>query len=131
MSGTRLRVRSPQRWVGRLHCTLDLALGLWSVTDNDSVNGTLLRRDGGTRRLLGRRQLRHGDRLLILGEMTPEGEPSYWELTFIDPHVTGPAPLSGPTAGPYLRYDWARPRILETVTRIGYRLRVSPDRGAD
>lgn len=107
----------PQRWVGRLHCTLDLDRGTWSVTDNASVNGTLLRREGDVRRLDGREALRHGDRLLIVGDMTPEGETSYWELTFIDPHTTRQAPVGtpveGPAAGPSLRYDW--------VTAIAYR----------
>jgi hypothetical protein len=99
----------PQRWVGRLHCTLDCELGVWSVTDNASVNGTLLRRDGEVRRLQARQQLRHGDQLLIMGDMTPEGETSYWELTFIDPHVTRPAPVelaAHHPVVPFLRYDW-------------------------
>jgi hypothetical protein len=107
----------PQRWVGRLHCTLDLDLGTWSVTDNASVNGTLLRRDGKVRRFDGREALRHGDHLLIVGDMTAEGETSYWELTFIDPHTTRQAPVGAPveelSSGAALRYDW--------VTAIAYR----------
>ncbi|RKN36529.1 FHA domain-containing protein [Micromonospora musae] len=105
----------PQRWVGRLHCTLDVVDGGWSVTDNASVNGTLLRTLGGrTERLVGRRRLRHGDTLLVLGDMSPEGEPLYWELTLLDPHTTQPAPFEPPPAvpvrGPSLRYDWVEAR---------------------
>ena len=37
-----------QRWVGRLHCTLDFSDGMWTVTDNASVNGTLLRHGNNT-----------------------------------------------------------------------------------
>ncbi|MEJ2885439.1 FHA domain-containing protein [Actinomycetospora aeridis] len=100
----------PQRWVGRVHCTLDLDDGLWSVADNGSVNGTLLRHDGTTRRLEGRRRVQHGDAVLILGDMDAAGEPVYWELTFLDPHTTQPAPFGPPPAvavrTPCLRYDW-------------------------
>ncbi|MFI6498928.1 FHA domain-containing protein [Nonomuraea typhae] len=104
----------PQRWVGRSHCTLDLADGIWSVTDNASVNGTLLRHGTCTERLQGRKRLQHGDVILILGDMTSDGEPQYWELTFLDPHTTQPAPFEPPVdvlpAGPCLRYDWVAAR---------------------
>ncbi|MGO1054716.1 hypothetical protein [Crossiella sp. CA198] len=43
--------------------------------------------------------------------------------------TSGPVTLGRGSPGP--EPDPARPRILETVTRIGYRPRVSPDRGAD
>lgn len=104
----------PQRWVGRLHCTLDFADGMWSVTDNASVNGTLLRHGDCTERLQGRKRLQHGDMILILGDMTSDGEPQYWELTFLDPHTTQPAPFEPPIdvlpVGPCLRYDWVGAR---------------------
>lgn len=103
----------PQRWVGRLHCTLDFADGMWSVTDNASVNGTLLRHGDTTERLQSRKRILHGDTLLILGDMTPAGAPLYWELTFLDPHTTQPAPLESPEVrhtGPCLRYDWVEAR---------------------
>ncbi|AOS64581.1 FHA domain-containing protein [Actinoalloteichus hymeniacidonis] len=100
----------PQRWVGRLHCTLDYDGGLWWVTDNSSVNGTLVRQNGRTERLRGRRRLHHGDVLLVLGDMTPDGAPLYWELIFLDPHTTRQAPFGLPAetadSGPSLRYDW-------------------------
>ncbi|GAA3758533.1 hypothetical protein GCM10022225_49910 [Plantactinospora mayteni] len=109
----------PQRWVGRLHCTLDLSDGGWTVTDNASVNGTLLRSlDGRTDRLVGSRRLRHGDALLILGDMSPDGEPLYWELTLLDPHTTQAAPFESPSAaprrGPCLRYDWVAARAYRS-----------------
>lgn len=108
----------PQRWVGRLHCTLDFADGMWSVTDNASVNGTLLRHGDTTERLMGRKRIQHGDVLLILGDMTPAGEPQYWELTFLDPHTTRPAPFGPPTdvrhTGSCLRYDWVEARAYRS-----------------
>ncbi|MGH3242432.1 MAG: FHA domain-containing protein [Spirillospora sp.] len=104
----------PQRWVGRLHCTLDLSGGMWSVTDNASVNGTLLRHGGQTERMEGRKRLQHRDVILILGDMSADGDPQYWELTFLDPHTTQPAPFEPPAdvlpLGPYLRYDWVGAR---------------------
>ncbi|MGX7672317.1 FHA domain-containing protein [Plantactinospora sp. DSM 117369] len=105
----------PQRWVGRLHCTLDSRDGGWTVTDNASVNGTLLRSlSGRTERLVGSCRLRHGDALLILGDMSPDGEPLYWELTLLDPHTTQAAPFEPapavPNRGPCLRYDWVAAR---------------------
>jgi predicted component of type VI protein secretion system len=100
--------------VGRLHCSLDLVDGLWTVTDNNSVNGTLLRIGETTERLVGRRRIQHGDMIRILGDMTPAGDPLYWELTFLDPHTTLPAPLGASLpvtqTGPCLRYDWVAAR---------------------
>ncbi|MDQ3153013.1 MAG: FHA domain-containing protein [Actinomycetota bacterium] len=112
----------PQRWVGRLHCTLDFTDGMWSVTDNASVNGTLLRHGNATTRLEARKRIQHGDAILILGDMAPEGQPLYWELTFLDPHTTQPAPFGPPadvrSTGPCLRYDWvgARAYVCEGGT---------------
>jgi DNA-binding winged helix-turn-helix (wHTH) protein len=117
----------PQRWVGRLHCILELDLGLWYATDNASVNGTLLRRDGTASPLRRREALRHGDELLILADMGPDGETSYWTLTFLDPHSTNQAPAGQPPGaaspadqGPSLRYDW--------VTATAYRSENGLDR---
>ncbi|MBE1593325.1 FHA domain-containing protein [Nonomuraea angiospora] len=112
----------PQRWVGRLHCTLDFADGMWSVTDNASVNGTLLRHGDVTERLQGRKRVQHGDKLLILGDMTADGEPLYWELTFLDPHTTQPAPFGPPSevrhTGPGLRYDWVAARAYRVENGV-------------
>lgn len=109
----------PQRWVGRLHCSLDLVEGMWMVTDNASVNGTLLRSRETTERLLGRRRIQHGDVILILGDMTPDGEPLYWQLLFLDPHTTQQAPAGAlpppPRSVPSLRYDWVSARAYRIV----------------
>lgn len=112
----------PQRWVGRLHCTLEHADGLWSVADNASVNGTLLRSAAGVHRLDGRKRIQHGDTIMIVGDMGRDGRPLYWALTFLDPHTTQPAPFESPAdvagTGPCLRYDWVAAsarRVLDGV----------------
>jgi len=106
-----------QRWVSRVHCTLDSRDGVWMVADNASTNGTLLRKGDDTRHLDAPRRIQHGDMILILGEMSADAEPLYWELTFLDPHTTRRAPhgvpAPGPAAGLSLRYDW--------VAAIAYR----------
>jgi len=105
-----------QRWMGRLHCTLEFDDGMWSVMDNGSVNGTLLRHGDTTYRIEGRKRIQHGDAILILGDLTPDDQPLYWELTFQDPHTTQPAPLEPPgdlpAHGPCLRYDWVAARAF-------------------
>lgn len=97
----------PQRWIGRVHCTFEIVDGAWTVTDNASVNGTLLRRKGQTTRLAGRTRLVHGDILLVLGDMTADGLSLYWQLTLLDPHTTQPGPDTGTLPpGPCVSYDW-------------------------
>lgn len=116
----------PQRWVGRLHCTLESHAGVWSVSDNATVNGTLLRRRGVTNHVVGRVRLQHGDTICILGDMTAEGQPLFWQLTLIDPFTTQPAPFDPPAqvahAEPCLEYDWVEARVYrragETRTEI-------------
>lgn len=100
----------PQRWVGRVHCTLEIVGGMWTVCDNASLNGTLLRHGGAVTRLEGRRRIQHGDTILVPGGFAPDREPRYWELIFLDPHSTRPGPFGAPAEvvvpGPRLRYDW-------------------------
>src|SRR5215469_11923103 len=84
----------PQRLVSRLHCVVEYGDGVWSVTDNASDNGTLLRRTGETTRVFGRIELQHADSLLILGDISEDGEPRYWKLKFDDPFRTNPAPVT-------------------------------------
>ena len=105
----------PQRWVGRVHCTLESAGGIWTLSDNATVNGTLLVRRGVTERVVGRVRLQHGDRILILGDITAEGHPLYWRLTVVDPFTTQPAPFDRPvllpSPEPCLEYDWIEARV--------------------
>jgi len=106
----------PQRLVSRVHCVVEQVEGSWTVTDNASHNGTLLRRAGETVRVLGTSELRHGDTILVLGHITEDGQAEYWRLTFDDPfrtvsglsHLVPPAPRPDP----YLVYDWVQMRVI-------------------
>lgn len=136
----------PQGWVSRLHCILDLRHGRWWVTDHSS-NGTLLRRDTSdpeVRPVRGRELLEHGDTLLVLGDMAARGGGlpgveavacGHGELITAlwgtpDEWPPGRCPdrtdLAGVVRAVRLRLepDPARPRVLETVPSIGYRLYV-------
>lgn len=105
----------PHRLVSRVHCTVEHTDGVWTVTDNASDNGTVLRRGGTMTRLLGTTGLRHGDAVLIIGDITPVGEPRYWKLTFDDPFRTEAAPVAVPVpagdTAPHLTYDWLQMKV--------------------
>lgn len=115
----------PQGWISRLHCILDLEHGQWWVTDH-ARNGTLLRPcapGGEVRPLRGRELLRHGDTLLVLGDMRDpaagEEELLYWRLTYVDAHATRPAPRrrdapEGEASRPGIRYDVVGSRVYRT-----------------
>jgi DNA-binding response OmpR family regulator len=108
----------PHRLVSRVHCIVEHADGVWTVTDNASDNGTTLRRGGKLTRILGTAGLRHGDTVLILGDITPTGEPRYWKLTFDDPFRTEAAPIAPPPtqesddSAPHLTYDWLQMKVF-------------------
>ncbi|GAA3867372.1 FHA domain-containing protein [Streptomyces sedi] len=112
----------PQGWVSRLHCILDLEYGHWWVTDH-ARNGTLLQPadpGGEIRALRGREPLRHGDTLLVLGDMVSEEELLYWRLTYVDAHATRPAPprhadgWDGERERAAVRYDVVGSRVYRT-----------------
>lgn len=98
----------PYRMVSRVHCIIEYRDGSWNVTDNASDNGTLLRRHGTAQRVLGTAGLQHGDSVLILGDVTADGQALYWKLAFDDPFRTQPHPglLPSPDRAPHLEYDW-------------------------
>jgi DNA-binding response OmpR family regulator len=106
----------PHRLVSRVHCVVAHTEGAWTVTDNASDNGTILRRGGALSPVVGTAPLRHGDGILIIGDITPTGEPRYWRLTFDDPFRTEQAPLDvlsrteDPT--PHLTYDWLQMKVF-------------------
>ncbi|NUT46542.1 MAG: FHA domain-containing protein [Saccharothrix sp.] len=103
----------PHRLVSRVHCVLEYVDGAWSVIDNASANGTVLRRSGVLTRVFGATTLRHADTVLILGDFTDTGEPRHWRLKFDDPFRTQPAPVgvTSAVAAPYLDYDWIQMKV--------------------
>lgn len=106
----------PQRLVSRVHCVVEFGDGSWTITDNASHNGTMLRRGEETVRVLGTSDLGHGDTILILGGITDDGQPQYWKLVFDDPFrtVSGLSHLvpAAPRPEPYLVYDWIQMRVV-------------------
>ncbi|MBA8922828.1 hypothetical protein BC739_000025 [Kutzneria viridogrisea] len=108
-----------QRLVSRVHCVLDHRDGCWTLTDNASANGTLLRRNGEVTRVLGSAELRHGDSVLILGDISEDGKPGYWKLKFDDPFRTQVAPTDMPQptaeAAPHLTYDWIQFKVFRVT----------------
>jgi len=101
----------PQQLISRkVHCAIERGSDGWWVMDNGSVNRTFLRRIGVTEMVIGRALLKDGDGILILGRLSENGEPSYWELVFRDPMGTRPASHVQPAA--YLEYDWIGARLF-------------------
>lgn len=107
----------PQRRVGRLHCMFERAAGQWYLTDNATLNGTLLRRHDETVRVEGRVRLRDLDEILILREITEKGEPLRWKLRFLDRYETVGAEVGEvldelALARSYLEYDWVQLKLF-------------------
>jgi len=100
----------PQQLVTRMaHCSIERLAGGWWVIDNGSVNKTFLRIAETVKIVEGRASLSDGDAILILGKLTDEGKPLYWELRFRDPMKTFRAEVAPRLA--YLEYDWIQARL--------------------
>jgi DNA-binding winged helix-turn-helix (wHTH) protein len=103
------------RLVSRVHCVVEYVDGSWTLTDNGSYNGTMLRRNGELSRVFGSVVLRHGDAVMILGDLTDDESPAYWKLKLDDPFRTEPAPGEltpvAPDAAPHLVYDWIQMKV--------------------
>jgi len=97
-----LILQDENRFVSRLHCTLDRIGGSWWVHDNASRNGVFV----SGQRVDGRRRLYEGDVIGIAD----------WEMTFHDPASTNIAPpeTSASSAGPSrtLEYDLGSMRLV-------------------
>lgn len=110
----------PRRWVSRRHCVLDAEGDTWYLTDQETENGTFLRRGDRTERVEGRVQLHGDDRIWILGDRTEDGMPRYWQLRLVrqaglgDSHGTEPAGLLQPPGG-CVEYDSAQARLFHYV----------------
>jgi hypothetical protein len=100
----------PQRLVGRqAHCRVERDGAAWWVVDSGSVNGTLVQQGGTTYAVERRRRLNDGDTIRILGRLSGDGVPAYWDLTFRDPLKTQQA---GAIVRPIcLEYDYPQARL--------------------
>jgi hypothetical protein len=101
----------PQQLVTRkTHCILEREGDTWWLTDNGSVNRTFVRRDSSVEVVNGRITIQDGDAIRILGLLTEDGQPLYWELIFSDPLKTNRV-VEGQTTT-YLEYNWLQARLF-------------------
>jgi hypothetical protein len=101
----------PQKLVTRqIHCLIEREDGAWWVVDNGSVNGTFVMKGSDLKMVQGRAPLTDGDSIHILGALSKEGEPRYWELTFIDPLKT--QIVEALPRRTCLKYDWTQAKLL-------------------
>ncbi|MDJ0596688.1 MAG: FHA domain-containing protein [Pleurocapsa sp. MO_226.B13] len=87
-----IALSDPQKKISRHHCSLQYKNNRWWIVDKGSANGTFLQREIERPEIDVRSEdkiaLRSGDYILILGELTPTGQPIFWRLEFIDPGET-------------------------------------------
>ncbi len=103
----------PQHLITRkVHCSLERDADGWWVIDNGSLNRTFRRRGSEIEMVQGRARLEDGDSVLILGNLTETGNPSYWELTFRDPMGTRPSVHLHLVVSAYLEYDWIQAKLF-------------------
>ncbi len=105
----------PQQLVTRkVHCVIERNRQGWCVLDNGSVNRTFVRRGSVMQVVEGQATLHEGECICILGRLSEDNKPLYWELTFHDPQATkeGFARLAGEA---HLEYDWVQARLFRVT----------------
>lgn len=94
----------PQRLVsGRCHCFVELKGRRWRIVDDDSTNGTIVRRGENSCKLRGEELLHDGDVIEIIASFPIGQPPTYWQLTFCHPGQTVPVASACEAR---LEYDW-------------------------
>ena len=82
----------PYKTISRHHCSIQYQNNRWWIIDEGSSNGTFLQREIDRQEIDVRSEdriaLRSGDRILILGELSLEGQPIFWRLEFVVPGET-------------------------------------------
>jgi hypothetical protein len=103
----------PQQLVTRkAHCAVERdSLGWW-VVDNGAVNKTFLLIEEELEVVYGRALIIDKSVICILGHLSEDGRPTYWELTFLDPLGTRAAITPSQTT--HLEYDWQQARLYRT-----------------
>lgn len=101
----------PQQLITRkAHCAIERDADGWWVVDNGSVNKTFVQHGSEVDMVEGRMLLKEGESIRILGKLTEEGEPLYWELTLRDPLGTRPARQT--RSAVCLEYDWIQAKLF-------------------
>ena len=103
----------PQRLVsGRCHCSVELEGRRWSVVDNDSTNGTNVRRGEHIYEVRGEELLRDGDVIEIIASFPTGQSPTYWQLTFCHP---GQTVAVASACEARLEYDWLQEQAFRII----------------
>jgi len=93
-----------------MHCSIELKNGVYWLIDNDSKNGTFLKRDKIIKKIDGEIKLQNHDLILILAKINSESNPQYWEIEFNDPQATDNArQILGEQ---YIEYDWVQAKLF-------------------
>ena len=101
----------PQKFVTRyMHCSIEYKNGMYWLIDNDSKNGTFLKREKVIQKIRGEIKLANKDQILILANLNNEGNPIYWKIEFNDPQATDVAQVS--KNEPYVEYDWVQAKLF-------------------
>jgi len=105
----------PQQLVTRkVHCVVERDQEGWHVRDNGSINRTFLRRDGALQAIHGQALLHENESVCILGRLSEDQEPLYWELTFHDPQATNKG-FEEKAKAAHLEYDWVQARLFRVT----------------
>ena len=92
MSDNHIVLSDPYKTISKHHCSVCYQKNRWWIVDENSSNGTFLQRQNERKEIDVRSEdkivLKSGDRILILGELSPSEEPIFWRLEFIDPGET-------------------------------------------
>ena len=92
LSNNDIVLHNPHKTISKHHCSLQYQNNRWWIIDQDSSNGTFLQREIDQPEIDVRSEdkiaLRSGDYILILGKLSPSGQPIFWRLEFIDPGET-------------------------------------------
>jgi DNA-binding winged helix-turn-helix (wHTH) protein len=91
-SNNHIVLPDPEKKISRHHCSIQYKNNRWWILDEGSSNGTFLQREIDQPEIDVRSEdkiaLRSGDYILILGQLSPSGQPVFWRLEFIDPGET-------------------------------------------
>lgn len=92
LSNNDIVLSDPRKKVSKHHCSIRYNSNRWWLTDEGSSNGTFLQREIDQPEIDMRSEdkiaLKSGDYILILGKLSPSGQPIFWRLEFIDPEET-------------------------------------------
>ena len=118
-SNNHIVLSDPQQKISRHHCSLQYKNNRWWIVDKGSANGTFLQREIDQPEIDVRGEdaiaLRSGDYILILGELTPEDQPKFWRLEFVDPEET--SQVSSMQAIHSIEYSLSQQTLFRNVAR--------------